>query len=72
MGYSLRTSRYRYTVWVKWENKRTDVNTIYGEELYDYKLDVNETINVVDDNNYATALKQMKLCWDDFCRKRIR
>ena len=54
MGYSFRTNNYRYTVWVK--NKKS-LQPIYkediiGEELYDYKLDPNETANKIDEKEY--------------------
>ena len=32
MGYSLRTARYRYTVWVDWKGRRLDSGI--GESLY--------------------------------------
>lgn len=72
MGYSIRTSNYRYTIWVKWENKHTDINTVYAEELYDYNLDYNETINVVNDKHYKDILNEMRLYWNDYCKKRIQ
>ena len=56
MGYSVRTSQYRFTIWLK-DNFRTnrafDKNLVVAMELYDYQKDPNETINVVDDKNYS-------------------
>ena len=49
MGYSFRTKRHRYTVWVK--NKKSFepiyVEDIYAEELYDYDNDPLETENII-------------------------
>ncbi len=60
MGYSIRTSQYRFTIWMR-DNFRTkrafDKNLIVAMELYDYQKDPNETINVVDEKNY-TDVKQ--------------
>jgi len=46
MGYSVRTSRYRYT---EWRNFQTD--KVVASELYDHENDPNETINIVDQAN---------------------
>ena len=60
MGYSIRTSQYRLTIWMK-NNFRTsqqfDDKLIIATELYDYKIDPNETINVADEKNYSTIRK---------------
>jgi iduronate 2-sulfatase len=62
MGYSLRTERYRYTVWLK-DYFRTSTpynkDLVVARELYDYKTDPNETINVVDEKSYATISKDL-------------
>ena len=62
MGYSIRTTRYRYTIWMK-DNFRTnrifDKNLIIATELYDYQKDPNETINVVDEKSYTNISKEM-------------
>ena len=63
MGYSIRTSRYRYTVWMK-DNFRTnrpyDQDLVVASELYDYQKDPNETVNVVDEKLYTDVSKDMK------------
>ncbi len=43
-GYSLRTEKYRYTVWVN-KNKKTVYN-----DLYDIQIDPGETKNIVQEN----------------------
>jgi arylsulfatase A-like enzyme len=62
MGYSIRTTRYRYTIWMK-DNFRTnrifDKNLIIATELYDYQKDPNETINVGDEKYYTNISKEM-------------
>jgi arylsulfatase A-like enzyme len=42
MGYSMRTDRYRFTVWVE----RTDHSKVHATELYDHQLDPQENTNV--------------------------
>ncbi|XP_076641696.1 iduronate 2-sulfatase isoform X2 [Halictus rubicundus] len=49
MGYTLRTDRYRYTAWLKF-NPQTRVpnwNLLIAEELYDHEMDKNENKNLV-------------------------
>jgi len=49
MGYSLRTERYRYTIWLKdyfRSSKHFSEDLIVATELYDYKKDPDETENV--------------------------
>jgi len=71
MGYSLRSKRYRYTVWVEWINRKIDANKIVYEELYDYEKDPHETINVIDSNEYVPALKVMRTYWEDYKKRRL-
>jgi arylsulfatase A-like enzyme len=63
MGYSLRTDRYRFTIWMK-DNFRTnrpfDQNLVVATELYDYQKDPDETINDVDEKSYAEISKDLK------------
>ncbi|ALC42303.1 CG12014, partial [Drosophila busckii] len=48
MGYSLRTDVYRYTLWVRFHahNFSQDWHNVYGEELYDHRIDSGEQFNV--------------------------
>ncbi len=63
-GYSLRTERYRYTEWIKDMVKSHDSyyleENVYGNELYDYKTDPLERVNLVSDKNYENILNEMK------------
>jgi hypothetical protein len=55
MGYSLRTERYRYTIWLKdyfRSNKPFNEDLIVATELYDYLKDPNETENMEGKNEY--------------------
>lgn len=71
MGYSIRTGRYRYTVWVDWKNKITNADKVYAEELYDYQEDPNETKNLMNDPAYAEVVNTMKANWEDYKSKRL-
>ena len=63
MGYSLRTKRYRYTLWMGNDFRSTqafDEKLIVASELYDYEKDPNETINVVNDAAYEPVVNDLK------------
>jgi iduronate 2-sulfatase len=56
MGYSLRTDRYRYTVWMKNSFRSTSpfsADLVEAVELYDYEKDPNETINFSGEKAYS-------------------
>jgi iduronate 2-sulfatase len=62
MGYSIRTEQYRYTIWAKdffRSTKPFSKDMIVATEMYDYKNDPNETVNVVDEKNYSAVSKEM-------------
>ena len=62
MGYSIRTEKYRYTLWLKdsyRSYKPFSKDLVVASELFDYEKDPNETINVVGENNYAAVSKDM-------------
>jgi len=54
MGYTLRTERYRYTIWMNdFTSKQAfEANKVYATELYDYEKDPLEKVNVVKDKEY--------------------
>ncbi|MNL28682.1 hypothetical protein D3C87_1503380 [compost metagenome] len=62
MGYSLRTKRYRYTIWM--ENFRSNMpfkaSSVVGDELYDYEKDPEEKVNVAADKKYEQVTKDLK------------
>ena len=62
MGYSIRTNKYRYTIWLKdsfRSYKPYSKGLVVASELYDYEKDPDETINIVDEKIYASVAKDM-------------
>lgn len=61
MGYSVRTNRYRYTEWIRFNNEtfKRDWKKNYGTELYDYVLDPEETDNLNLRPEYKSIKKQL-------------
>jgi iduronate 2-sulfatase len=67
MGYSMRNSRYRYTIWMKDKFRSTQPYNdafVLGEELYDYEKDPLETKNIINEQDIqeiaADLRKKMK------------
>jgi len=63
MGYSIRDNRYRYTIWMDKGFRSTQPykkELVIGTELYDYKVDALETVNVVKEAKYAAISKKME------------
>ncbi|WP_158275683.1 sulfatase [Marinilabilia rubra] len=55
MGYSMRTQRYRLTLWIEGPFREADVLSspqIESVELYDYKKDPNETVSLAGKEEY--------------------
>lgn len=73
-GYAFRTKRYRYVVWVKGMYRNPSnfsEKNISAVELYDYKKDPNETINVAEQKSYRKIKKQMHAhCLDYFAKRK--
>ncbi|KAJ6632748.1 Iduronate 2-sulfatase, partial [Pseudolycoriella hygida] len=48
MGCSVKTSRFRYTLWVGYNSTTftKDFHSVYGEELYDHSIDPDENMNL--------------------------
>ena len=63
MGYSMRTDRYRFTVWVH-EDDHSNIDSI---ELYDHKTDPQENTNIAKDpankELVASLMEQWKKGW---------
>ena len=61
MGYSIRTNRYRYTEWVKFDSFYNIIywNVVKARELYDHQEDADENENVVDQATYATMVAEL-------------
>ena len=62
-GYSIRTDRYRYTMWLKdsyRSSKPFNADLVVAGELFDYEKDPNETVNVLDEKEYSSVSKEMR------------
>ncbi|MPC14235.1 Iduronate 2-sulfatase [Portunus trituberculatus] len=61
MGYSIRTHRFRYTAWLKFNNQtyRPDYKHIVAEELYDHKTDPQEDHNVAGKRFYTQHKREV-------------
>ncbi|MBJ2173657.1 sulfatase [Aureibaculum sp. A20] len=55
MGYAMQTKQYHYIEWYHWDNEKKEKGGFAASELYNHKIDPNETINV------ANALENREL-----------
>jgi len=75
MGYSIRTDKYRYTIWMNnnyRSNEAFDKNRIYASELYDYEKDPLETVNVIDEKEYKSVKKKMNKKMESFLKSQLK
>ena len=70
-GYSFRTDRYRYTVWIQGKKSTDPIfeSDIYAEELYDYLTDPNETKNISNDENTTKIVLRFQKLAANFFNK---
>ena len=59
MGYSMRTDRYRFTVWVG----RADHSKVDAIELYDHQVDPQENTNIAKQPANADLIKSLLEKW---------
>ena len=61
-GYSFRTDRYRYTVWLNGKKSTDPIfeEDIFAEELYDYRTDPAETINLAGEKQSVNLIKRFQ------------
>jgi arylsulfatase A-like enzyme len=59
MGYSMRTDRYRFTVWVDRKNH----SNIHALELYDHQTDPQENQNLANHPDNAALVEQLMAQW---------
>lgn len=61
MGYSFRTDKYRYTVWMNdfTSDQPYSESKVYATEMYDYVNDPLEKVNVVNDKKYTATSNDM-------------
>lgn len=57
MGYSMRTDRYRLTIWV---DRRTPEEKPYAIELYDHEIDPRESVNVAGTQENAALVENLR------------
>lgn len=68
MGYSIRTPKYRYTRWQKYENP----NEIIAVELYDHSVSKTAKENLAQNKNYADKIKELdKLMNEELCKYKL-
>ena len=75
MGYSIRTKQYRYTIWMKNGYRSTqpfNKDWIIGIELYDYKKDPLETVNVANEKNYTTIAEMLNTKMMAFLKLQVK
>jgi hypothetical protein len=63
MGYSIRTDRYRYTIWLNNDfrsNQPFSESRVYAKEMYDYVKDPLEKVNVVNEKAYEKDAQDLK------------
>ncbi len=59
MGYSMRTDRYRFTVWVE----RNDHSKVDATELYDHQTDPQENVNIANLPANAELVRRLMAQW---------
>jgi len=71
MGYAIRTARYRYVIWMNnFTSKEKFANAkVYATELYDYKKDPLEKVNVVNEIKYRSVSEDMHGKMIEFFKK---
>lgn len=69
MGYTIKTRRYRYTLWLPFNHntEKADWNITIAEELYNQEMDMEENSNVCSKEEYfqikAELKRQLKYGW---------
>jgi arylsulfatase A-like enzyme len=73
MGYSLRTDKYRFTIWMNNFTSKQPFNEsqVYASEMYDYVKDPLEKVNVVNDKDYSGISKDMKAKMLDYFKSEL-
>jgi flagellin-specific chaperone FliS len=60
MGYSMRTDKYRFTVWVD----RKDHSKVDATELYDHEVDPQENTNIANEPANAALVAKLMEQWN--------
>ena len=74
MGYSMRTSRYRYSEYIRIEETSDSLDIFIDEknlysELYDHKLDIEETVNRTAKHEYREIRNELRKKLHNFIKK---
>ncbi len=75
MGYSIRTERYRYTIWMGNNFRSTqpfNKDWVSAEELYDYKKDPLETVSVINDKKYSSIAGDLRAKMQKFLKSQVK
>ena len=76
MGYSMRTDKYRYTVWLNRDFRSSkdaySADRVYTIELYDYEKDPLEKVNVAKDKNYAAVSKDLQAKMEEYLKSQVQ
>lgn len=61
MGYSLRTNKYRFTIWMNdyTTTQHFEYSKVFATEMYDYTTDPLEKVNIYNADNYNIVAKEM-------------
>lgn len=75
MGYTLRTDKYRYTVWMNRDFRSNKepfaADRVYTTELYDYEKDPLEKVNYATDKKYAAIAKDLQAKMEDYFKSQL-
>lgn len=73
MGYTLRTNKYRYTIWMNnFTSKQAfEAKKVYATELYDYEKDPLEKVNVVKDKKHAKIAIDLNAKMMEFFKSQV-
>lgn len=61
MGYSVRTKDFHYVQWHTWDNTLNISGDYVASELYDHRIDPNETLNRAELKEYDDDIEQLKI-----------
>jgi iduronate 2-sulfatase len=72
MGYSVQTKDLHYIQWHTWDDKLKVAGDSVTAELYDHRIDRYESVNRIDDENYADDLVNLSYLLKNFTEKNPR
>ena len=61
MGYAIRTKYYRYVEWMTGDTRDPyDKSSVISRQLFDYKKDPLETVNLADESQYKEIANHLQ------------